>query len=499
YQTVLRSNNMTEPNFLAIVRADLAQRQLMGAVRAPVASPGLLTREVYQFQHETRVAEAVDLPFAAAPPPAAPTAAELKRWYENHLGGYSTPEYRRIRAVVLAPETVAKDITVTDAELHAAYDARKAAFNQPEKRTAEVLLAADEAKAQALAKQWQAGADWAVMQKLATAAGASAVELTDATAAEFPAPELAQAVFAAVPDTVPAPVHSALGWHVLKVTKIIPGVSRSFDEMKDQLRAQIVADKAANRIADAAAKLDDLLSGGAALDTLPTDLGLAAVEGTLDSSGNTPEGKPAPIPGSDALRRALVAAAFAAKPGDPPTLTDGLQAADGSQGYFALEVSKITPPAARPFADVQKEVTADWTHDAVVREQNVAATAILTAVKSGTPFAAAAAGLTVRTLPAASRISGAAGVPSQLVEPLFSLKQGEATMVQTADGFTVAVLTRIDDPDPNADPIGFGQVRDALTKALGDDVQSVLTIALRDRAQPTINKALLDSVTQQSQ
>jgi peptidyl-prolyl cis-trans isomerase D len=68
----------------------------------------------------------VEFPFAAAPPPAAPTEAELHRWYDNHPNAYSAPEYRKIKAVVLSPESLSKEIPVTDEELHTAYDQSKA-------------------------------------------------------------------------------------------------------------------------------------------------------------------------------------------------------------------------------------------------------------------------------------------------------------------------------------------------------------------------------------
>src|SRR5262249_57424318 len=120
------------------------------------------------------------------------------------------------KAIVLATETVGKDIPVGDDEIKAAYEQRKASYNQPEKRTVQVLLANDEARAKTLAAKWSSGADWAEMQK----EGASPVELTDATKGEIPSPELAAAVFGAPEDQVSAPMHDALGWNVFKVVKI---------------------------------------------------------------------------------------------------------------------------------------------------------------------------------------------------------------------------------------------------------------------------------------
>jgi peptidyl-prolyl cis-trans isomerase D len=493
YEAVLRNNNMTEPQLLTILRNELGAQQLMGAARAGEAPPDILTRAIFEYQQERRVADMVRLPFAAAPAPPAPDAEALKRWYENHLEDYSTPEMRRIKAVVLSPQTVASDITITDADLRAAYAARKSEYIQPERRSVQVLLVPDEARAKALAAQWSAGADWASMQKLPND---SPVELTDATQADFPAPELGRAVFAAPAGQVAPPVHSPLGWHVFKVTKITPGADKSFADVKDALRTAVLADKAANLVDDDANKVQDALSGGTALDDLPGDLGLSAVSGTLDAQGNTPEGKPAPIPGSPALRQALIAAAFAMKKGDPAELVDGPKNDPDGQGYFAVVVQDIMPPAPKPLAAVMDAVRQDWTQSQIRRAQNEAATRIMEAVKSGKTLDQAAPGLTVATLPPVGRGTGAPNVPSQLIGPLFTLKPGEPTMVETPDGFVVAVLSRVIEADPNADPIGYGQIRDALTKAMGDDVEGVLTMALRARAEPRVQPDAINSIVQ---
>lgn len=491
FDEIIRNNGMTEPRFMALVRQDVMQRELTGAARAGIAAPNVLTRAVYAFQNEKRVADAVSLPFAASPPPEAPSELALTRWYENHKTLYSTPEYRRIKAVVLAPDTVIRDLQVTEDELKAAYTARIADFKKPEKRSLQVFLLQDEAKAKDIQQKWAAGADPAT---LADEAGGPPVALEDATAAEIPAPELAAAAFAATPDTVPPPVHSALGWHVLKVTKVTPGTDLSFEAAHDQLRTQVLADKAADLIYDRAGKLQDLLTGGTPLDEMPTDLGLAAITGTLDDHGNTPEGTAAPIPGPPSLATTLAQTAFQMKKGDPARFVEAPAEANGAQSYFAVEVDDVTPPAAKPMADVMDAVRADFTRDAVRHEAETRAADILAAVKSGKSLADAAPGLAVTRLPGTGRSTGAPGVPTQLVEPMFGLAVGEPTMVETPEGFTVAVLAQIDDPNPDTDAIGFGQVREQLTKSLGDDVQATLITALRARANPKVNAAAIDQI-----
>jgi peptidyl-prolyl cis-trans isomerase D len=334
------------------------------------------------------------------------------------------------------------------------------------------------------------------MQRAAKTAGASSASLDTAAEREFPAPDLAKAVFAAQPNAITGPVQTVAGSDVIDVTKVVPGVTRTLDQERADIRNRIAQDRAGDIIYDRANKLQDLLGAGTGLDDLPSDLGVAAVTGTLNAEGDTPQGNPAPIPGPPDLRTALIAAAFQLKKGDPPTLTE----VPGPQGtissYYAVAVEDITPPARKPFDAVQQQVRDDWLADARQHEQNEAATSLYTAVKSGGSLgtAAMAAGLAVTHTPPISRTNPPQDVPSQLVQPLFSLKKGEPTMVTTPDSYVVAVLTDIQEPDPATDPVGYGETRDALNRSLAGDITMTFANALRDRAHPRINQQLLDTV-----
>jgi peptidyl-prolyl cis-trans isomerase D len=499
FDEVMRNNGLTEARFLDLMRIEIGQRQLMAAARAGAVSPETMTKLVYAFQQEKRVAEMAELRLDRVARPETPAGAVLERWHANNIASFSTPEYRRIRAVVLAPERLAAEVAVDDTDLRVAYDARGREFNIPEKRSVQVLLSQDEAKARALAEQWTAGADWAAMQAAAQAAGGAPVELLEAVRSEIPAPELAAAVFAAPLEQVAGPVRSALGWHVVRVFKVEPGVVRPFDEVRGQLVAQVQADRAADLLYDRANKLDDLLSGGASLDELPGDLGLLAVAGTLDARGLTLEGQAAPLPGSDDLRAALIQAMFQAQQGEAPRLLEAPRKPGMLSGFFAFVVEEVTPPAPRPYASVAAEVLADWTQAELRRTQEEAAAKMMEAVRGGMSLADAAlvADAPVRRLPEISRgARPAPEVPLQLVTPLFELKPGEATMAETAEGFVVAVLAEIQPAQPDADPIGYAQVREALGNAIGDDIQAALTAGLRARARPQINKTMVDRIVQ---
>jgi peptidyl-prolyl cis-trans isomerase D len=498
FDSVLRNNGFTEARFLAGLRADLAQRQVLSTLSGSVAAPDTEVKPLYDAEFEKRAADMALFPLAAAPEPAAPDAAALQRWYDNHPDLYATPEFRRIKAIELSPQSLASELNVTDDELHAAYNEHKSEYAPPEKRSAEVISAPDEAKARALADKWRAGADWAAMQAAAQAEGASAITEEDATIVQFPDPDLAKAVFSAAADAVSEPVKAQLGWFVVKATKITAGSVTDFEQAKDSLRGRLLAAKAADVMYEKANKLDQLLANGTTLDDLPGDLGVIGVAGTLDSRGNTQTNEPAPIPGAAELKTAIITAAFQVREGDPPQLTEVQTPSTGGSAYYALTVESIIPPGQKPFDTVKEQVADDWTRDQHRRFQDRAATAMMVAVQAGTSFsdAATTAGVTPRLSPLVTRNQPSAEMAPDLQRVLFGLKKGEATMVETPEGFVVGQLAEVVKPDAAADKAGYDQARAAITKSISNDVAAVFVDAVRQRARPQTNQAAFDSVVQ---
>jgi peptidyl-prolyl cis-trans isomerase D len=249
---------------------------------------------------------------------------------------------------------------------------------------------------------------------------------------------------------------------------------------------------------DRANKVDNLLANGTSFDELPGDLGLAGVAGTLDASGNTMDGTPAPIPGPVELKAAIDAAAFQAQKGDPPRLVEVQTPSTGGSAYYALTVEDVIPPGKKPFDEVKQRVEDDWTTDQQRREAEQDAAKMLTALKGGQSFADAAtvAGVQVHRTPLVTRSQPAEGMPPELQRVLFGLKKGEPTMVETAEAFIVALPADIIEPDAKSDAAGFDQTRQALTRSVASDVTTVFAEALRQRASVQINQQNFDSIVQ---
>ena len=488
----LASNNMARPHFLELVRADIAQNQLLQTVAASAGPSQLLAGLVFRYLNEKRRADVVTLPFAGRALPPAPPDAVLRRYYDNNPARYTSPEYRHIKAVILSPDSIGRSLTVTDADLQAYFDAHKADYVAPEKRSLQVVTTGSATVAASLAAQWRAGASWDVIQAAAKAANATAVALDDASVQEVPSPELAKAAFSAAAGAVLGPLTEPLGSYVLRVATITPAKNPGFASLKDSLRAKVAGEKALDVIDARAQKLQDVFAGGAKIDEVPADLGATGAAGTLDSQGRTQEGAPAPLPVAGDARQQIIDAAFKMNKGDPIQPTEG-----PDHIWFAVSVDSITPPARQPFESVRSRVLSDWQSDQMHHAQEAEAARILGVVKSGQTLANAAwgTGLQVTRTPPLQRDRPAGAISAELAHTLFTLKPGEATMVETNSGFLVAQLADIIQADPKTDTLAMNQARDGLKSALHDDYLQLYATAIRDAANPVIHpdalKALL--------
>lgn len=491
FDAVMRQNNLTEARYVEGLRSDLGQQQLLEAVQAGAAVPDVMLKEVFAFQHEQRVGEVVELPFNAAPTPPVPTEAEMRDAYDNDPRRYSVPAFRRIKGVILSPDTMARHIDVPEADIQAYYDQHKSEFGTPEKRSLDVLVAQDEDLAKRLAAQWTGGADWAAMQKAAGDAGGTAAQLDDVGRADIPGTELAEAAFKAPVGAVTGPVKSAFGWQVFRVLKVDAGSEQTVEAAHDQIRSGIAHERALDEMPAQINKLEDALSAGTTLDDLPGELGVAAITGTLDAQGNTDKGEPAPVPGSPALRQAFIASAFAAGRNDPPHMIEGPE-----QSVYALAVEDETPAQLQPFDAVQDKVRENMADDARRRAQEVVAAKLLSAVKAGGSLddAATVAGVRTERTPPMDRPGR--GTPPGLAGTLFALKLNDGTMLETPDGFIVVKLVEVVTHDPGADPVGTGALRTELLQGMGRDLELTYDRALVERARPTVNQSMLENLSQ---
>lgn len=491
FEQVLQQNGLSPDEFIGEMKDELIVRQLITPVIEGAAAPPALLDPIFALLGQQRSAAIVNIPAQAEPAPPPPSDAVLERYWRNHQSQFTSPEYRKVQVVILSPALLAPQEKVApDAVEAGVAQAMAQAGPGAPVRSAEVLAVQDLADASQLKAAWKKGASWAQMQALAQKYHATPVPLDKVRQNEIPTPSLAQAIFSAAPGEVVGPVAGESAMYLFKVT----GTGESGPDrqlLAAQVTRQLQLQQAEADVAKTVDAVQDALAGQTPLDQLPGNLGLVAVEGTLDAQGRTPAGTPAPVPGGDKLKAAIVQAAFSAAKGQAPQLQSG---PDGS--YFAVAVKDVIPPGVIPFAQARGQVLAAWTAAQQQRAAQAAAANLMQAVNTGTPLdkAAAAAGLSVTQLPGITSGAQPPGLPAQFVPVLFSLKPGQASMLETGGGYTVLVLTGIHEPSAKDNPDAYAQLQQTLNKSLQDDLAGSFLAGLQAQDKVTVNQKLLSQL-----
>jgi peptidyl-prolyl cis-trans isomerase D len=486
FDQVLAANHLTEDGLVARLRQELPRSDLLQAMTAGAVVPRTVIDAIYRYRSETRIADVVAVPLSAAPPVAAPSDDELTAFYNAHPDMFRAAEYRSLTVASLAVSDLEGDVHVSDEELKSAYGTRKDEFEVPEERDVQQILAPSEDKAKAVEAALAGGADW---QKTATEIAGqdpSTIDLGLVKADDLPK-ALADAAFALPLDKPSDPIHDGLGWHILRVVKIAPPQTQTFDQAKDQLTKQLITEKATDNLDKIANDADDALAGGASLTDVAQKYGLklTTIDKT-DISGRDPDGKPIVLP-VDATE--VLKSAFDTNENDTSRVTPIEDSA-----VFAVHVDKVIPPALKPLDQVKDQAVIAWQtaqkQDAVKKE----ASDIAAAVASGTSLAEAASakGLSVTTSPPLPRRpASGTPVPTPVITKLFAAKVGDTVTADDAGGSYVAQLKEIRIPDSTPDD----QVK-ALSTELGNstryDMVSEFADALKKRYPVTINRQALD-------
>ena len=130
---------------------------------------------------------------------------------------------------------------VTDEALQKAYDEKYATAPAAKEYNAQHILVDSEEKANELKAQIDGGADFAELAKANSTDTGSAVNGGDLGwfgLGMMVAP-FEEAVVAATPGTVTAPVKTDFGWHLIKVNEVRDATKPAIDEVRDELAAEI--------------------------------------------------------------------------------------------------------------------------------------------------------------------------------------------------------------------------------------------------------------------
>ncbi|WKE64141.1 SurA N-terminal domain-containing protein [Gallaecimonas kandeliae] len=245
YLAVLRNQGLTPSKFSEMVRVDLARQQFVdGVISSTIVLPEE-AKTLYAASRQTRDIQVATVKAADFVGKVQVSDDEIKARYDSQPQGYMAPEQVAIDYLELSEKALEPSVTVSDQEISDYYKDNANQFKRPEKRRSSHILFTGkdaEAKAAAALKEIQGGKDFADVAKAESQDTFSATKGGDLGWNEQGVldPGFDKALFAIAKEgDVAGPVKSAFGYHLIKLTGIQAGETKSLDEVKAEIKAQL--------------------------------------------------------------------------------------------------------------------------------------------------------------------------------------------------------------------------------------------------------------------
>lgn len=492
YEQRLAQAGFTEERFIAATRGDGARDQLLTTITGGIQAGDPLVDAIFRYEQEKRIFTILAVANDSVGDVAAATDSEIATYHDENQDRFMAPELRSLTFILLRPEDLAEEIRVSDEAIMDTYESRRAEFSRPERRTVEQVVVQDADVAQQLSKRANAGEDFYALASELASTEADDTKLGEVLREDL-LEEVADATFALAANGISDPIESALGWHVVRVTEIVPADVQSLDDVREQIIADLRLEGAQDALFELSNRVDDELAGGANLEEIAENLSLThgrVVE--VDGGGRNRAGQPV-----DNLPKApeFLRTAFTTEIGEEPLLSES---EDGS--YYVVRVDDIVERALRPIDEVRDQIVSAIEAERRAQAAADRASELADRARGGTDMEAIGrdAGATVAVSDPVVRGQAArdANLSADLARDVFAASNGEVVTGASLDG-TAHLVVRVDDvqdADPNKDRQAIERLRGFLSQAIAGDILAQYRDALSQRYPVERNDWVIDSL-----
>ncbi len=491
YRRLLANVGHTPATFKVELTNNFTLAQLTGAVRETPFVTGNEARDTARLVAQTR--DIATLVFTPQQFTSQVTVSDddVNAYYQAHLPDFMTPDIIDVDYVQLTVAELAQDAALapTEDQVATQYAADAAAFKPSERRhVAHILLQVNDSRTEAAAiaeltalkERVARGEQFDALARAASEDPGSAPSGGDLGVISKGAltPEFEKAAWSLQVNQVSDPVRTEFGLHLIKVVAIEADQFPSLDEMRPQIVARLREGAAEEKFRVKVRELDEL-----AFET-PDDLQHVAEAAGLTIqrvTGVTANEGAAPLD-APALRTAAFADDVVAKGFNSRVVEIDNRA-------YVLRVSEHRPPVQRSFAEVADGIRERLVTEAATdRAREVATQAAERVAKGeGSATIAAAYGLEWQKTPAASRATST--LDSEIIKAAFGLPRPteelrSVTSTELTGGrVAVVTVTAVNDGDYGAlTETDRAAIRTQLARRVGDEEFTALFVTLRDSA-----------------
>lgn len=259
YQKTLQQNKLTAAKFENSIRSDMVTQQARDGVAKLAFAPKAIAEKALQFAFQQREVTTLDVKAADYIKQVSVTPEQVKQYYEQHKDKFKVPEQVKLEFALLSAAGLMSQVSVSDQEVKEFYDANVAKFQGDEQRQASHILInfgqdkeAAKAKATSILAQVKKNPnsfeELAIKNSQDTGSATKGGDLGSFGRGAMVKP-FEDAVFAMKVNQISELVESEFGYHIIKLNGIT-GQSSSFDQMKPQIKAELIFQKAQAKYAE---------------------------------------------------------------------------------------------------------------------------------------------------------------------------------------------------------------------------------------------------------
>lgn len=266
YKSLLTSQRMSSTEFVNKIKSAMIMEQFQRSIIDSSFATQYTVENFFKIQNQQRDADYITVSLEKVT--AQPSDQEIAAYYQQHQDAFKMPEQVSVEYVELSLEELAKKIAVTDDKLKAYYEEQKEQYSTPERRKISHILFAVNAKTDdkaALEKALKAQQDLKTKDFSAVAAEVSDDKLTAKKGGDLGLfivgsmeKSFEDAASALKAGEVSQPVKSSFGYHLIKVTELVPAEVKSFDAAKNEVTKAYQKAQAENAFYEAGEKLTEM-------------------------------------------------------------------------------------------------------------------------------------------------------------------------------------------------------------------------------------------------
>lgn len=352
FRAVLQQNGLTEKLFVEDQRRFHIINQLSSATVENGLVPQSLVDGLFRHFLESRVARYLILTLDDTDEIGDPTDEELERFFEQTSLRFANPEKRSGQILVVSPARFAELISIDAATLREEYELDIDKYSVAEKRAIDQLVLADDGEVETVRALLGSKTGFA---EIVNAVGQTLdnTDLGTVERGDLISADLADIAFSMQQGEISDIIEGPLGYVVLRVRDITPGATLPLEQVQEQLRREIVYERALDDMIAFSETVEDELAGGESLANIGQRFDLDVIElNKIDADGRTEDGKTsALLTRYDTIATRLFESAI----GEESPM---IEMPDGT--YIWTRLTGITPSQVPPLAQVRKAVTAQW-------------------------------------------------------------------------------------------------------------------------------------------